>query len=204
MRASFQTLFFKSYILCFVVSLVALLMLDYGEAVILINSSRNALLDQSMPWLTLLGDGFFYGGVALVLIFYKWRLGVFFAFSGVLQALVSAVLKRVVFGKLPRPTKYFEEQGVALELIPGVDNASVFTFPSGHTMTVFMLSGLLAFTIVPRRYHLLLLFAALLGGFSRIYLLQHFLQDVVAGSLVGVFMAAILAATLYPRLVLEK
>lgn len=201
MRDVFQSLYFKSYLFCFIGALLLLLYFSYGDVVLLINGSKVGLLDGIMPWLTYLGDGLFFALVALGLLIYRWRLGLFFAIAGVVQAGVTALLKRVVFGNVPRPTKYFEELGVKLELIPGVDHASYFSFPSGHTMTVFMMTSLLCFTIVPRRYHISLLCLAMLGGITRIYLLQHFLQDVVAGSLVGVMLAAVLTITLYPKLV---
>lgn len=204
MRSIVQSSFFIGYLLLFLLGMVTLLLVDYGQAVTTINAQRTYILDVVMPWVTHIGDGYFFAGVVLFFLFYKWRFGLFLGLAGVLQAAVSAFLKRIVFGKVPRPTKYFEERGVALDLVPNVDFARVFSFPSGHTMTVFMLTALLCFTVVPKRWHFLLLFVAVLGGFSRIYLLQHFLKDVVAGSMVGVMIAALMTAIVYPRLVLKQ
>ncbi len=204
MSSCFQSVYFKAYLLCFISGLFILLNTEYGGVVLFINRHRTQFLDTVMPLLTHLGDGIFYALVALALMLYRWRLGLFLAISGVLQAIVSALLKRVIFGKVPRPTKYFRDGGVSLDLIPGVDNANVFSFPSGHTMTIFMMTALLSFTIMPKKYHIPFLLIAIIAGFTRIYLLQHFMQDVIAGSLVGVVMAAILTTTLYPKLVLKK
>ena len=110
MKSSFQSLYFKGYLICFISGLFILIVAEYGGVVIFINDQRTNFLDSVMPWLTHLGDGIFYALVALALFLFRWRLGLFFAISGVLQAIVSAFLKRVIFGKVPRPTKFFNGQ----------------------------------------------------------------------------------------------
>lgn len=196
--------YFIGYLIFFLIGTTALIFINYGQAVTIINGQRTYILDVAMPWVTHLGDGYFFAAVVLIFLIYRWRFGLFLGLSGILQAAVSAFLKRIVFGRIARPTKYFEDQGIALDLVPNVDFARVFSFPSGHTMTIFMLTALLCFTLFPKRWHYLLLFVAILGGFSRIYLLQHFLQDVIVGSFVGVMLAVLMTAIVYPRLVLKQ
>jgi membrane-associated phospholipid phosphatase len=142
-----------------------------------------------MPMITHLGDGIFFALVTLVLLIWRWRVGVLFVLAGIIQAIVSYLLKRKVFSDMSRPKKFFE--GVYdLNFIEGVEVHSRFAFPSGHTMTAFLMATLLALIFL-RRVHwsVLLLMLAILVGFSRIYILQHFYRDVVAGSLVGVLLA---------------
>ena len=61
------------------------------------------------------------------------------------------------------------------------------SFPSGHTMSAFGLSSLLALMAGPksRKRVLVLALLAIAVGLSRIFLVQHFLVDVLAGALLG-------------------
>jgi membrane-associated phospholipid phosphatase len=204
MNAPMKSLYFIGFIFSYLIVCVLWLMNDHGDIVLWINSRRTLFFDQSMPLITFFGDGIFYAIISLSLVAYRWRLGLFFAMAGVVQAIVSAFLKRAVFGKVPRPIYYFEELGIDLKLIENFDYAKIYSFPSGHTMTVFLWTALLSMTIVPKRWHFALLALAILTGLSRIYLLQHFLSDVIAGAFTGVFLAIFFARYIYPRWFLEK
>jgi membrane-associated phospholipid phosphatase len=73
--------------------------------------------------------------------------------------------------------------------VPGIDLHHTLAFPSGHTTTAFALLILAGF-IINRKYALFgLMLIAWLAGISRVYLSQHFLIDVLGGSLLGVFSA---------------
>jgi membrane-associated phospholipid phosphatase len=194
MKYSFRSLYFQLFIIFFITGMGLLLATDHGDIVLWVNARRVSFLDISMPYVTFLGDGIFYGVISFALLAYRKRIGLFFGLAGILQAVIVAFLKRIVFGPVPRPTKFFEIQGVQLNLLESYDYARVFSFPSGHTMTIFLLTGLLSFTIMPRQWHPVLVVIAVIVGFSRIYLLQHFLGDVLAGAISGV----ILAALMYP------
>ncbi len=181
--------FFRYYLLLLVPSLIALVFVDHGEVVLYINQSRIDILDWSMPWITYLGDGWFYAAVSIIVLFWNWRWGVFFGISGGILSIVVTFFKRIVFGGVPRPKKFFADTDV-LQFIEGVDVAGKFSFPSGHSTTVFMLGALLSLWFKNNRpVQLICLFMAILGGFSRIYILQHFYVDVVAGSVLGVLLA---------------
>ena len=52
-------------------------------------------------------------------------------------------------------------------------------------MTIFCAAFLLSIVLRNRVLAILLLMVALLVGYSRIYLLQHFLMDVAGGALIG-------------------
>ena len=64
-----------------------------------------------------------------------------------------------------------------------------FSFPSGHATTAFTLFTCLAL-IVPNKLLKILFFAiAALAAYSRIYISQHWLVDIFAGSIIGVTIA---------------
>jgi membrane-associated phospholipid phosphatase len=72
--------------------------------------------------------------------------------------------------------------------VPGVDMHMYNSFPSGHSATVFSLFFMLSLALSGKKPVLGIVFfvLALLGSYSRIYLGQHFPEDVLAGSVTGV------------------
>lgn len=77
---------------------------------------------------------------------------------------------------------------------PLMDPLQNFSFPSGHAASAFIFYGLLAYltwkTNLPKSYKYLmatlLIFGALLIGFSRVYLRVHYPSDVAAGFCIGI------------------
>ena len=76
-------------------------------------------------------------------------------------------------------------------LVKGIEMLHSLSFPSGHTTSAF--SGALVLTYVtPKKYWgVLYLLLAIAIGYSRMYLSEHFFEDVVGGSVIGVFVTAI-------------
>lgn len=182
-------LFLVSYFLIFTVGLLFFLLKGHGELVLLVNQHRTTFLDAIMPPLTFVGDGIFFAMVIIGVLLWKWRLGVIYVVAGVSSLILSGFLKRVVFPDRVRPKLFFEEAGV-LNFIEGVEVHGKFSFPSGHTISVFAMLTMVSLTFASSRWLTVsIVFFAWIVGFSRIYLLQHFLADVLAGSLVGVIIA---------------
>jgi membrane-associated phospholipid phosphatase len=99
-----------------------------------------------------------------------------------LSALVAQILKNVF--SMPRPKQYF---GAGYSyFIDGVTHVGFASFPSGHSTSVFALATLLAIFDGSKKWNFLYLLAAVAVGYSRIYLGQHFLGDVLVGSVIGV------------------
>jgi len=59
------------------------------------------------------------------------------------------------------------------------------SFPSGHSMAAWALFTLMAVHIKKTWFSILALFLATSVSISRVYLMVHFLQDVVAGAMIG-------------------
>ena len=110
--------------------------------------------------------------------------------SGLLVLIVSGVLKNFIFNGLPRPSAFYE--GVFdLYYVPGVELHSMNSFPSGHTMAAFACYLTLCFVLNKKWTSYLLFAVAILVGYSRMYLSQHFLIDITVGAMLGVILGAI-------------
>jgi membrane-associated phospholipid phosphatase len=86
---------------------------------------------------------------------------------------------------MPRPAEFFKD--IPFYEIPGVELHHWGSFPSGHTTSIFMLASFF-YLVLPKKMkvHSLLMGIAFLVGFSRVYLMQHFLMDIWAGALLGI------------------
>jgi membrane-associated phospholipid phosphatase len=151
---------------------------------IIINFYHAPFFDVFFHYLTWLGDGLFIVSVVILLLFLSFRkafmVGITYAASG----LFVQLLKNFVFTGCVRPVKYFAGK-YALHLVDGVTMFNDHSFPSGHSASAFGLFLCIAFLSRNSTLSFFMFLAALLVAFSRVYLSQHFLGDIVAGSLVG-------------------
>lgn len=165
--------------------------------------TRNEIFFWVNRWHTPFGDRFFsvitYGGTAgavftlvFVMLFFSYRKALLVAISSVTASLVGQGLKYVFH--FPRPSAYYlhyydqHKDAPAIYFIPNVHMLLNYSFPSGHSITAFTL-GLLFAAFSPRKLNIFWFALALLVSFSRMYLKQHFFEDVLGGSFVGVFFA---------------
>jgi len=96
---------------------------------------------------------------------------------------------------------------VELPLVEGVRMNSWFSFPSGHTTSFFALAFVVSILFTksqePRDkristiVQITLFILAAIGGYSRIYLSQHFTLDVYAGILVGTLITIVCYTVFY-------
>jgi membrane-associated phospholipid phosphatase len=89
---------------------------------------------------------------------------------------------------MPRPKQFFPP-GQYPYFIDGVTHIGFSSFPSGHSTSIFALVTLLALFDKNKKGNVGYLLAAVAVGYSRIYLGQHFLGDVLTGSCIGVLTA---------------
>jgi membrane-associated phospholipid phosphatase len=178
----------KIYFTCLLALLasgVLFLVLNGKEAVFLsLNSYHPFFLNVFFINYTFMGDGIFAFFLIGLMFFYFKRKQCAFAllYSFLISGLIAQVIKNLV--NAPRPKLYFEA-GTYLNFIDGVTLTGNSGFPSGHTATAFAIATVLALMMKNKKWHLLILPAATLVGYSRIYLAQHFLLDVIAGALLG-------------------
>lgn len=181
--------FFNGYFLFTVLSLVLLLTFSKAGSFLLLNTWHYTWANNFFRVYTFLGDGIF--SLLLVLFFLlrkKYRLTINLLTAFLLSGLVSQVFKNLIYS--PRPRMFFLQNQYDY-FIGGVSLSNASGFPSGHTASAFAAATILTLFSLNKRYTPYFLLAAVMVGYSRIYLAQHFLGDVVAGAFVGVAFALI-------------
>ena len=171
----------------FLLGILFLAIFQNSNFSIIINASHNNFLDQFFKYITFLGDGRFVFLIALIYLFANKKYGISILISLIINTILIQVLKRVVFSNRFRPSFYFKnliEDG-SWNMIDGVELYEKFSFPSGHTASIFCLCMSICIFMKKKYFPLLLVLLAYIVGFSRIYLSQHFLIDVLAGALIG-------------------
>lgn len=182
--------FFIPYLLFLIPAAMYTSVNEHGDAVLWLNENHNRLLDVFFRFWTYGGAGGVFGIVAAILLLRKRNQGYVLLIIGLVQGLITWVLKTVIFAGTPRPVSYFENQET-LDLVEGVVLQDVNSFPSGHSATAFAVATFLSLIIGKREWSVLLLLAAVLVAVSRVYLNQHFLIDASAGSFLGVLVAVV-------------
>jgi membrane-associated phospholipid phosphatase len=171
----------------FIIALIGLWSFPKTEFFRIVNPVHNDFLDGFFKTITYLGDGWVSIIVGLVLLLTgKKPLGSMVLAGFALSGLLSQLLKSFV--SMPRPRAIIPDSAYPHFIADYTLNAWN-SFPSGHTASVFSLTALLAWnsSIPPRKFTLAV--AAILTGYSRIYLGQHFPDDVLSGALLGLFSA---------------
>ncbi|MBD2701107.1 phosphatase PAP2 family protein [Spirosoma sp. BT702] len=196
--------FFLPYAFLLVVVGVLQLVFTQEQLMQWINVRNNPLGDWVFPYVTYMGDGAFYVVVCVGLLIYNRRIG-FMAFASfALSSLTSLFLKTVIFPGSLRPLRYFEHSTFEYHIIEGLDIYSYNSFPSGHTTTAFAMFLLLALMDSQKKRGLVFLFLAAITGYSRVYLFQHFVEDVYAGSLVGTISSLLIYVLMWPWVIKKE
>ncbi len=154
---------------------------------LLLNHNLGATADFFFQYFTHAGDGIFWVPLALYFIFYKRKLLPLILSAIVLSTLLVQTGKKIIYPNEVRPIAAIESTSQSpIHTVKGVTVHSNNSFPSGHTTTAFSLF-LLSCLLLPYTYFWLIGFtAALLAGYSRVYLAQHFPLDVGAGMICAV------------------
>jgi len=180
-------LFFACWGLCFIIGLLLLLSLGKAGSFIDLNPYHQSTLNTIFVWITFMGDGTF--SVIVIVLFLvrrRWSAATQVTAAFLLSALLAQILK-IVFS-MPRPMQFFPP-GTYPYFIKDVTHLGFASFPSGHTTSIFALVTMLALFTPNQRAKLAYLLAGVLVGYSRIYLGQHFLNDVLMGSCIGMIVA---------------
>lgn len=193
-----QQNFLLALVILIGIATVLLINLEKGDELKFFSQNRSVINNTFFIVTNYLGEAYLYVIAALIFLFgKKWAKSLLVALTG-LSAMAFSQLLKNYFGH-ERPFIYFNKtlkQPDLLIPVPGVELVNSYTnsFPSGHTTAAFALFTLLAFFTPKSTQKTIWLIPASLAGISRIYLGQHFLEDVIAGAVLGSLVAIVLFA----------
>jgi membrane-associated phospholipid phosphatase len=163
-----------------------------------VNGINSPLTDFFMTYITYAGDGIFLAVVGVVIVIIDKKLWLVTLLCLAVPSIVTQLLKHFVFENYHRPAIMMANIP-DLHYISGVYMNQFNSFPSGHTTAAFSLYTLLA--LITGRKHLgfLWVIIAVVVALSRVYLLQHFWQDIVAGAIVGTVTCTLIFTFFVPK-----
>ncbi len=184
MRKLYKDSFLFGTILFWVFATLIVLFFSKAEIHLYLNQFHTPFFDWIFKNVTYLGDGAVIAIVGVLLALIRVRYGLLVIVTMLTSGIITQFLKRVVFSDVLRPKGFFKDIA-ELYFVPGVDVHSSKSFPSGHTTSAFAFFAALALIAKYQYARLFFVFMAILTGYSRIYLSQHFLVDVLVGSIIG-------------------
>lgn len=188
-----QNLFYRNFTFC-LPFFIPLLLLPKGIIEQRLNLFEFPWLLPFFKWITLLGDGWIML-IVLALLSTRYLIQksgeikaelLHFLFAAMFMIVVVTLMKNLFFYAAPRPVEFFgiEASSSLLEHFD-IRFHHFRSFPSGHTATIAVV-GFYFMRYCKREFFRRLLFITILVvGFSRIFLFQHFLADVIVGISIG-------------------
>ncbi len=178
-RKQFLWIFYVWVLVC----MATLIVIDKGDENLWMQRHRTDLLNSVFAVITKLGEWVPISTLGAYLLV-KHRSKFFAAASAFLISdLAMVLLKKWI--NAPRPLACI---GNDLLCAPSVVEPLYYhSMPSGHTFTAFFVASIIGLHFNLKTHHqILCLLLAIFVGLSRVYLACHFLEDVFAGSILGV------------------
>lgn len=180
---------FIPFILVWLVCLVWVLDTPKFEQMVWINTHRTMWSDTFFWWATQLGEGWFFAVTILVWLLFRYENALIGAIAFAVSTFISQSLK-FSFQTL-RPSEFFKDISYPWQYVNGVELHGFNSFPSGHTTSAFCVFTLWVFFAKKPVLSPIFLTLALTAAYSRPYLFQHFPEDLLGGSIVGIISAIV-------------
>jgi len=172
--------------LFWVLALLIIVQTDKLSLHLYFNSFHSKIGDVTMPHLTNVGDGLALLLLAfLVFLFRSKKLALILFIAFLISSGLVQFLKHFVFENHMRPMYVFEH-------VKGFHQIKDFhyhisqSFPSGHSTSSFVLFTFIAMNFAKTGQAQILCFiGALFFAFTRVYLSQHYFEDMFAGAMIG-------------------
>jgi membrane-associated phospholipid phosphatase len=187
-KSSLKSRHLNAFLVPYIIFLLAVSLVKTGyskeQIYFFVNGMHSTVADVFFRYVTELGSGAMAVAACVLLLFVSYRSSLLMVSSLLLSTLINVPLKYLF--QAPRPSLYFASQHRSIRLVPHIEMMSNnLSFPSGHTVCAFTMAVVFTYIVPRKAYGGLFCFLALLVGYSRMYLSQHFLEDVTAGAVVG-------------------
>ncbi|MCU0321604.1 MAG: phosphatase PAP2 family protein [Chitinophagaceae bacterium] len=183
---------YKNFAIAATITAVASLLLFYcsyaigkNEFFLLLNNNYGTTADIFFTIFTYLGDGAIWAVLLFVFIKYSKQNIPLLIAAFVICTLLVQVCKYVIIPDAFRPIKAIAATHL-IHIVKGMEPHETASFPSGHTSAAFSFF-LIGCLLIHKKWIVPIGFIyAILVGYSRVCLAQHFPFDVAAGMLVGI------------------
>jgi len=188
-----RRLLYVLWLLCVIFGSIIVIATNKGDTIQFLNQFYNDITVPIFTFFTHLGE---WVGILIPFLYFLFFKPLKYQVGFIMVALATLVLvyffKQIVYPDAIRPIVFFEQQLVDIVNRPEISLNRQHTFPSGHTTAGFAYFFYAALCADKRFFQLLFLGLAFMVGLSRIFLIQHFVSDVVAGSVLGVAIASVI------------
>ena len=181
--------FLIPYLVILCICLVIKLVYTKAETYFAVNAHYNPFFDWIEPYVTDIGNGWTCIAISAVLALFSYRKGFLLATAYGVTSISAQIIKYIF--DAPRPLLYFKNQADRIHLVKGVEMLHVHSFPSGHTVSAFTMGVIFTYWSKNKAWGPVFLLIAVMVGYSRMYLSEHFFEDVTAGSVIGVILTVI-------------
>ena len=150
-----------------------------------LNRDFGTIADTVLLGFTYLAEGWMWIPYLILVGWFFKKDKAIIVYSFVVSTLLTQIPKLLLFPNITRPIA----SGIAPNLmhtVKGVTMHQLSSFPSGHTATAFTIFLLTIYLFDRTKMILIGLLYAMLCGYSRIYLGQHFPMDVGGGIIVAI------------------
>ena len=155
-----------------------------NEAFLYLNANLGLLADKVFEYSSYLAEGWIWIPYFIVLVGLYKKDTAFILMNFLISTLLTQFAKNYIFDTAMRPMASGLD-ATEIHTVPGVEIHTFNSFPSGHTATAFTLF-LLTTYLFPNKYALSIgIVYAIVCGYSRIYLAQHFPLDLAGGIFVA-------------------
>lgn len=154
-----------------------------------VNGLNSPLADFLAPFATDLGNGWTAVIISAILALFNYHKAFILVTAWGVTSIGAQILKFIF--DAPRPMLYFKDQLDRIHFVRGVDMLRVHSFPSGHTVTAFTMAVIFTYWGKNKAWGPVFLLIAVIVGYSRMYLSEHFFEDVTAGSVTGTILTVI-------------
>ena len=189
--------FVYPYVTLLAFSIIVLLFMEKNSIQLLINKLNNTAFDFVFKYATMLVEGLSISAVIILTLFIRYRWAAVVSFALILSTIVVYTLKKLIFFNVERPSVFFSQLS-DWHTVNGVHLHTHQSFPSGHTAAAFALFFGLAICLKNKKLGVLLFVLGFAVAYSRMYLSQHYLRDVVIGSVIGIII------TLFSYFLIQK
>lgn len=182
------------YVIILIIGIEVLFKIEKGDVIFFFAENRTNFSDIFFGFATKLGEIVGYALFIIIFLFIRFRYSILIALTAASAGIFAAIFKNLF--RHPRPKPYFGKLGIDVSDIAVAGhpllNSQISSFPSGHTISAFAFFTVLALLAKNNLLKFTCLLLAVFVGLSRVYLVHHFLEDVMLGSFIGVLIGFLL------------